>query len=276
MGFLGMFNFDRPGRGVDPDAPEKRGLFLFFDILFRKFWKVCTLSLSYTLFSVPALIIYLFWNTFLQQMLSPIQDPAFITYIGVYLAMFFLCFLGAGPASAGAAYVLRNFSRESHSWVWEDLWTECKSNWKQGTALFILDIIIVTVLIFAAVLYLGSGDILPMPLMLSAVFGFFALVCLVLYFMMHFFLYPLMVTMDMRFGTLLKTALQLTMMKLPQSILVFILALGALAVFFALYYVNVGFVLLLIGFGFALVPFIGYFFGTSVMDAVLERQKREE
>lgn len=274
MGFLGMFNYEKPGRGVDPDAPQKRGLFLFFDILFRKFWKVCTLSMFYTLLSVPALAIYLLWNTLLQQILSPIQDPAFITYIGIYLAMFLLCFLGAGPVSAGAAYVLRNFSREAHSWVWEDLWTETRSNWKQGIALFLLDIVVITILVFAAVLYLGSGNVMPLPPMLSAVFGFFALVCLILYFIMHFFLYPLMVTMDMRFGTLLKTALQLTMMKLPQSVLVFALALGAFAGFLALYYMNVACILFLIGFGFALVPFIGYFFGTSVMDAVLEKQKK--
>ncbi|MBE7062974.1 MAG: DUF624 domain-containing protein [Clostridia bacterium] len=267
MGFF-TFNFDKPGRGVDKDAPQKRGFFLFFDVLLRKFWRICSLSLGYTLLSVPAAIVYLFLNIFLQGAFSPIKDPAFITYMGIYIMLFLVCFLGSGPASAGQAYVLRNFSREDHAWVWDDFWSQTKENFGKGLAMFLLDIVIVTLLISSAVLYLNSG-FLPLPPMISAVFGFLAIIALIIWFMMHFFFYPLLVTLDMKFGQLLKTSFQLTMAKLPQCILIFVLSIAVFAILMALYFVNIAFVLLFAALGFSLVSFVYIFFATSVMDGII-------
>ncbi len=272
-GFFGMFNFDKPGRGVDKDAPEKRGFFLFFDIFIRKFWRLCTLSLSYTVFCVPALVVYWFLSVFLQGNFSPITMPEAIPYIAIYMSLFLVCFLGAGPASAGQVYVLRNFSREDHAWVWDDFFSQTKANFKQGIALFLLDLVVLPLLISAAALYLTPNSFLPLPPMISAVFGCLAVIVLVIWFMMHFFLYPLMVTMDMRFGTLLRTAFQLTMAKLPQCLAVFVLSLVVFAVFMGFYFLNIGFMLLFAALGFSFVTFVYVFYATNVIDAVLESQR---
>lgn len=271
MGFF-TFNFDKPGRGVDKDAPEKRGFFLFFDVLLRKFWRICSLSLAYTLLSVPVAVIYLFLNIFLQGMFSPVREPAFITYMGIYIMLFLVCFLGTGPASAGQAYVLRNFSREEHAWVWDDFWSQTKANFGKGLAMLLLDLVLVTLLVSAAALYL-QGNFLPLPPILSAVCGFLAIIALVIWFMMHFFIYPLMVTLDMKFGQLLKTAHQLTMAKLPQCILIFVLSIAVFALLMVLYFVNVAFVLLFAALGFSLVSFVYVFFATSVMDSMISADR---
>ncbi len=270
-----MFNYDKPGRGVDKDGPEKRGFFLFFDIFIRKFWRIVTLSLSYTLLCVPVFLVYFFLTTFLQGWLSPIKEPAFITYMGIYLTLFLLCFFGAGPASAGQAYVLRNFSREDHSWVWDDFWTQTKENFRQGLGIFLLDIVLLVVLTAAACLYLMHGAAMPMPPLVTTIFGFFAIIVLLIYFMMHFFIYPLMVTFDMKLSAILKTALQLTMAHLPQCILIFVLSIAVFALFLAMYFLNVGFIVLFAALGFSFVTFSYVFYGTSVIDAVLENQKRK-
>lgn len=274
MGFFGMFNFEKPGKGIDPDAPEKRGFFLFFDIFLRKFWRISTLSLCYTLACIPVFFIYFVLSTFLQNAFSPIKDPAFITYMGTYLTLFLICFLGAGPMSAGQAYVLRNFSRESHAWVWDDFFSQLKANWKQGLALFFLDLIVVPILVSAAALYLSHGAAMPLPPVITIAFGFLAILFLLIYFMMHFFAYPLMVTLDMKFGTLLKTALQLTLLKLPQCILIFLVATLCFAAFLSLYFVNIAFILVFSALGFSLVTFIYVFYAMRVIDAMLETQNR--
>jgi len=274
-GFSWMFNFDKPGHGIDKDAPQKRGFFLFFEIYFRKFWRVISLSLSYTLLSAPVFLIYFFLTTYLQGLFSLIKDPAFVTYMGIYLTLFLVSFLGAGPVSAGHAYVLRNFSREDHAWVWDDMCSQVKANFRQGLALFILDIVLLVILTAAACLYLMHGSAMPLPPLVTTVFGFLAVIMLAVYFMMHFFLYPLMVTFDMKLGAILKTALQLTMGHLPQCVFMFLLSIGVFALFLALYFLNVAFVILFAALGFSTVTFVYVFYGTSVIDRVLAKQNRK-
>lgn len=270
-GFFGLFNYEKPGRGVDKDAPEKRGFFLFFDILFRKFWRLTTLSLSYTFFSIPALVIFFVLNTFLQAWISPIQDPSFVVTAGILLTFFLVSYFGAGPASAGQAYVLRNFSREEHAWVWSDFCSQTKANFWKGLGVFLLDILFLILLPGAANLYFRFGAQMPMPPLFSAVFGFIAIIALFIWMLMHFFLYPLMVTLDIGFGKLLKTALQLTIAKLPQCILIFILSFIVFAIFMALYFLNVGFMVLFALVGFSLVTFVYVFYATRVMDEMLKQ-----
>ena len=270
-GFLGMFNFDKPGRGVYKDDPQKRGFFLFFDIYFRKFWRIVSLSLSYTLGCIPAFIVFFFLNTYVQALFSPITDPAFITYMGIYITLFLLCFWGAGPVSAGHAYVLRNFTREDHAWVWDDFWTQVGKNFWQGCGVFVLDIVLFAVLPSAACLYILHGSAMPLPPVLSMALGFLAILFFVIYTMMHFFIYPLMVTLDMKFGRLLKTALQLTIANLPGCIAIFITSGILFGLFLALYFLHVAFVVLFAALGFSTVVFAQVFYATDKIDTVLSQ-----
>lgn len=272
MGFLGMFNFDKPGRGVEKDMPEKRGFFLFFDILLRKFWHIISLSLFYTLACVPAFLIYFVLATTLFGFFSSIADPKAVTWLSIYASLFLLCFFGAGPASAGHAYVLRNFTREGHAWVWDDFWSQTKDNFGKGLLVFLMDLVVLPILLGAAVLYLTKGHLFPFPPMVSMVFGFFALFALGIYFMMHFFIFPLMVTFDMKLGTILKTSLQLTLMRLPGCVIMFLTSMVVFGIFLAAFYLYVGLILLFGALGFSSVVFTHTFYATNVIDDVLERQ----
>lgn len=55
-----------------------------------------------------------------------------------------LCY---GPAKCGVTYVLRNYSRETHSWL-SDIWDKAKENWKQGMLFGVLDCIIAAIVVF--------------------------------------------------------------------------------------------------------------------------------
>lgn len=271
-GFFGMFNFEKPGRGVYKDTPQKKGFFLFFEILLRKFWRISSLSLFYTLFSIPACIAFYYLSVFLQSFLVMTSDPVHIHWMSIYLSVFLVSFLGAGPASMGQAYVLRNFSRENHAWVWDDFREKTMENFGKGIAFFLLDIVVVTVLVGAATLYFKYRSIMPIPPIMAASFGFFAVFALFIYLMMHFFLYPLSVTMDMKAGEILKMAFQLTMMKLPMCILIFLAALLMFAVFIYFAYLFIGFLLLFAALGFSAVTFVYTFYSTSVMDKILKER----
>ncbi len=273
-GFFGMFNYEKPGRGVEKDAPEKRGFFMFFDILFRRFWRIVTLSLSYTLMAVPQIVIVFFLSLFLQSLLGTFHDEAIITYTSIYITLFAACFLGMGPAGAGQAYVLRNFSRDDHAWVWDDFLSNYKKNFWQGVAVFFIDIVVITLLSGAAWLYLSGAVAMPLPPLATMAFGFLALIALLVYIMMHSFLFVLMVTFDMPISKLFRTALGMTMAKLPSCILIYALSAGVFAIFMALYFVNIALILLFAVLGFSLVAFVSGYYATTVVDAYKKEADR--
>ena len=46
-GFVGFFDYSKPGPGIEKDAPEKAAFFVFMDIYFRKFWNLIKINLLY-------------------------------------------------------------------------------------------------------------------------------------------------------------------------------------------------------------------------------------
>lgn len=50
-----LFDFNKEGPGIDPDAPKKTGWALFFDILKREFWNIMKLNFLFLLACIPVL-----------------------------------------------------------------------------------------------------------------------------------------------------------------------------------------------------------------------------
>ena len=104
MALFGMFNYAKPGPGVDKDAPKKKRFFYFFELYFRKFWKWVELNLLFCLCCLPVVTI--------------------------------------GPAIAGMTYILRNFAQERPVFMVSDFWDAFKSNFKQGFCIWFLDVLV--------------------------------------------------------------------------------------------------------------------------------------
>lgn len=99
MGLISnMFNYSKPGPGIEKEEQQKRRFFLFFELFFRKFWKLIQLNLLYILFWIPPLIA--------GTLLTPYNATL------AYLAFFLVGTFTAGPATAGAIYILRNLPRK--------------------------------------------------------------------------------------------------------------------------------------------------------------------
>lgn len=91
MGLFGV-NYAKEGPGIDKNAPQKKRFFLFWDIYFRKFWKLIQLNLVYFLFYIPA-------GAGLYFML---MDG--INLVSILLILISVVLLG--PATAGVTYVV--------------------------------------------------------------------------------------------------------------------------------------------------------------------------
>lgn len=121
MGIFGG-NYTKAGPGVDKNAPKKRSFFLFWEIYFRKFWKLLGLNMVYFLICIPIVTI--------------------------------------GPATAGLTKVLRNYSQEKNSFLWSDFFEAFKKNFKQALPVGLIDVFVVVSLFLGFQVYpsLASGN----------------------------------------------------------------------------------------------------------------------
>ena len=120
MAFFGLFNYNKPGPGVDKGGTNKTRFFYFFELYFRKFWKLLELNLLFLLCCIPIVTI--------------------------------------GPAIAGFTYILRNYADERPTFLMYDFFEAFRKNWKQSTGLFLLDLTVSAVVILSLTFYWKSAD----------------------------------------------------------------------------------------------------------------------
>ena len=87
----------------------------------------------------------------LMSMFTPLLYLTMLYYnyipAAIRMLLLILSVLCYGPAKCGITYVLRNFSRESHSWL-SDIWDKAKENWKQGMLFGIIDMLVMALIAF--------------------------------------------------------------------------------------------------------------------------------
>ena len=110
MAFFGLFDYSKPGPGVSKDAPKKRGFLVFWEIFFRKFWKMLQVNLLYLVTSLPVVTL--------------------------------------GLSNAGLTYITRNFTREKPVFLLTDYFDTIKKNWKQALPAGIINTLVYAMLFF--------------------------------------------------------------------------------------------------------------------------------
>lgn len=224
---LRLFNFDKPGPGVSKDAPRKKGIFLYFELLGRKFSKLFSLNMLYFVFSIPAIILYFLLFSFLIPVLFnavttaaelPQNDIAFLTVLlSLFMTIICTITLGSGPASASMAYVLREYSKEEHVWLFSEFLGKMKENFKKEIVVVLVDLIFVFFSSFAISFYLGQ-HLRTGSTLYFALFIFTALLA-VIFAMMHYYIHQLIVTFENKLIDTYKNAFLLTLSSLLPCIL---------------------------------------------------------
>lgn len=187
--------------------------------LFGAVWKVrwssiFGVNLLYMLFWLPTFV----W-TIINVSLLLTADASLLGENASGLMMTYLiglvpCIFITGPFTAGATYVMRNWARDEHSFVWSDFWDAVKANWKQALPVSLISGLM-PLLMYVGWVFYGSLSstsiiyIIPLCLMFL-VFTLWKLSEMVIY--------TMMVTYDLSLKNLLRNALLLTFAKLPLAI----------------------------------------------------------
>ena len=180
MGLFGFTDYNKNGPGVKKNEKKKNAFFLFWEIYFRKFWRLIQLNLIFA----ASLCTVVF----------------------------------AGPGMAGFAYVLRNFSQERHAFVWSDFKDAAKKNLKQSIAVFWINTVLFA-LLGLAIWFWYSMYMKNQTLMFALPFVVCILGAVMLLFM-QYYIYLILVTFDIKLKKLYKDALILAIYALPKNILI--------------------------------------------------------
>lgn len=140
-GIFGFFDYTKPGKGVEKDEPQKPRFLFFWELYFRKFWKLIQLNLLFMAFSLLIVTI--------------------------------------GPATAGMTYVLRSMANEQPVFLFSDFWDGFKSNLKQSLIYSVFMVVVAILLVtsfqfYTANLSVSSWMYVPFGLcvMLALLFTF--------------------------------------------------------------------------------------------------------
>lgn len=227
-GIFGFFDYNKPGPGIAKDAPPKARIVVFFEILSRKFWNLVKLNMMFTLFNLPAIIVYAFLavtaRTFFQanNSVNPNFDLIFSFLFGVFgTFLISVPILTVGPAQAGFIYVLRNYAREEHAFIWSDFKEHAMKNFKEGIIISSIDLAVVIVALLDIYAYTKFLKVN----MLTSIAEALLVLSFVIYIMMHMYIYPMLVTFKLSIKQIYKNALIFSIMKFSPNLGILVITL---------------------------------------------------
>jgi uncharacterized membrane protein YesL len=207
-GFFGFFDYTKPGPGIPKDAPPKPPIVVFFGIYIRKFWNLVKINIMFNLFNLPAVVAVIFASMYVIQV--QIEDNAAVDLMTRFIfGSIALCIplITVGPVQAGYTYILRNYSREEHAFLWWDFKDNALSNFKQSMIVSIIDFL--ALILFGITInfyYSYTVDNSMMAIFILAA-RTFMIIAFIVYLIMHMYMYPMLVTFKLTLKQLYKNAL---------------------------------------------------------------------
>ena len=205
---MGLFyNYNKTGKGVDKNAPQKSRIVLFFEILLRHFWKIMEVNLLYSVFILPA-----FLAVFSFFVVSDITMKFVIS--GLCTVVFFAVF---GPATTAVFKVMKNYSTERHVFIIREFKRGFTESFGKSLAAGIINIIVYISVYAAVTVY---------PKMAEAVGSDFIYVMMVLSIslgvavtLISFYVYIMIAVTDIPLKDIIKNAVVLTVYEIKKNLL---------------------------------------------------------
>jgi len=269
-GFFNRMYYGNPNRpDLKKEDVQEGPIKLFFVVLQVRFWKLIQLNLLYSLFWIPAFaVVYM-------NLMAVAQSPEFLQASGnlqsFFLSMLILlvpCLIIAGPATAGTTYVIRNWARDEHAWVWSDFKDAWKQNWKESLLVMLINGLALIIFYVNIIFYTVQAHRSPLFLVLR----YFILIIGIIYAMMNMFIFPMLVTYKLKIREIYKNALIFTMAELPRAFVIFLLA---FLLFGVVFYYSIPFIIPFFVVGLTLPMFITISFANWVFNKYLNKKVEE-
>lgn len=177
---MGLFNadYEKEGRGVSKYEKPRNGFVRFFQTLWQRLFQLVLLNILYLFACLPIVTI--------------------------------------GPATAAMNYIVRNYATGRPVDFWQDFIGKCKEHFKQGIAVFLIDVVVGVILYLSVNMW--SSDMMNLPEVLrvaALIFCFWVLYILVC---SNLYIFPMMACFDLPLKKLIKNSVILSMAKLGRNL----------------------------------------------------------
>ena len=206
-GFFSIFDYTKLGPGIPSNASPKPRIVIFFNLFLRKFWQLVKLNMLFFLFNLPAVIVMPLVAQFFLPMLNKstvITDSIYelMLYFAAGATLVCIPVVTIGPAQAGFTYVLRNFSREEHAFLWGDFKEHAIKNAGQSSLICLIDLVVVLIIGIDISFYMRISE----KNMLQTAATFFVIIFFIIYVMMHMYIYPMLIAFRLSAKQIYKNA----------------------------------------------------------------------
>lgn len=254
--FMNNYYYGKSGKAdfTPDDMPETR-MQLFLEVLRTRFSQLMRLNLIYLLIWLPTLLVLSFGLIGSLNVLTSIDPETavvsedgtpveasgevittttkdgqeiVIEHIFTYeegakhlqsllfwtLVLLFPCIAITGPFSAGVSYVTRNWARDEHAFIWSDMKDAMKQNWKQSLPISVITGALPMIVYMSWTFYGNMAATRPLMvvpqvlvLMITLVWAFSVT-----------YMYPLIVTYELKMRDVIRNSLLLAIARLPMSV----------------------------------------------------------
>ncbi len=221
MGLFDRFYYGKAGQRDYTEANMPKTRFaLFFLVLKDHFFDLVKVNLLQLIFWIP----FIFWTYLniaaVQSIdIESMDAGTLLGQLSGYLMMWLIgivpCVAITGPSSAGAAYVMRNWARDQHSFLWSDFKDAFKSNWKQSLAVSAVTSAIPLIVYTAVTFYSQLGKNSPLLYVPMGI----VLMLLLVYTCMLPLLYPLIVGYELSLVNVYRNGILMASASLPLMLL---------------------------------------------------------
>lgn len=174
---FGFLDYNKAGKGVAKNGPEKKPFFQFWELFLRKFWKLFQLNILYVVFCIPIVTI--------------------------------------GPATAAMTTILRKFCLEQPTFLISDFWDSFKKNFKQSFFIGLLDVVLAFLISYSIMFYNEALDI-EASVSNMALFAV-TLASTLMLLLMHFYIYLQIVALNLRISQIIKNAFLLAVVGIKRN-----------------------------------------------------------
>ncbi len=177
-----LFNFNKEGKGVTKaDVASESPIKRFFTEFIHRFWQLVLLNVLYIIACIPIITI--------------------------------------GPATAAMNYVCRNFSQAKPVSFFTDFVEKCKEHFKQGLIVSVIQGALGALLAASFLSWTSESFPVPDALRTAAVIVIFLFAYLLVF--GSFFLYPMMVSFDLKIKQLIRNSVILALTQLWRNLIIF-------------------------------------------------------
>lgn len=195
---------------TEADLPQNR-IQLFRDVLSVRKGSMVGVNFLYLLCWIPS-ILWTALNTWMLYSEGYTLSQLSLTY------MLVLCPLMAitGPFNVGVSYIMRNWARDEHSYVWSDFIAAMKDNGRQGLLLGLVSGILPLVSLIALRFY---GEMMEYSLIFALPMAI-TIIIAVLWNLSAMILPMMLVTYRQSFFAQVRNAVLMTLAQLPKALLI--------------------------------------------------------